>query len=180
MKGFQRESGLRGRGWRMRGRESREGDGGQNRMSNEKVETEEGGGREGARERKEEWARGGTRWDAHSREKKKNARWDTGRTETYEKLMRAEAETKQVMSRRLVFISMFWSCWSHNKFRIFMLRFLLQKEKEHSWSVWYTHKHDIQRWTPEDIVPPRKTTPSEISAMSKNEVYSPSSYKVPW
>ena len=38
----------------MRGRESREGDGGQNRMSNEKVETEEGGGREGARERKEE------------------------------------------------------------------------------------------------------------------------------
>lgn len=38
----------------MRGRESREGDGGQNRMSDEKVETEVGGEREGARKRQEE------------------------------------------------------------------------------------------------------------------------------
>ncbi len=35
----------------MRGRESREGDGRENRMSDEKVETEAGGEKEGARER---------------------------------------------------------------------------------------------------------------------------------
>lgn len=38
----------------MRGRESREGDGGPNRMSDEKVETEVRGEREGAKRRKEE------------------------------------------------------------------------------------------------------------------------------
>lgn len=45
--GFQRGEGLRGRG-------SGEGDGGQNRMSDEKVGTEVGGGGEGAREKSEE------------------------------------------------------------------------------------------------------------------------------
>lgn len=38
----------------MRGNESREGDGGQDRINDEKVETEVGGKREGAKKREEE------------------------------------------------------------------------------------------------------------------------------